>query len=207
MPPSPDIAPHLDPAAWGRLVDSLDAATIFVVIGSWLGPQARAEIQVEDIWQETLWMAWRDRHQHQWINLSRYRAWLLAIARHRISDLLRASTRQKRDMQRTARFSDLGGTDTVSGLLPPQSTTPSRVASHLERARLLERTLNTLEPPLRDMVRLRLFEELSTDDAATQLGVPLSTAKHRLVRGLQAYREALRRELGDGHDSTAGEQP
>lgn len=206
MPADRDaVAPHLSPTSWGELVDSIDAATIFVVIASWLGPNARAEISVEDVWQETLWMAWRDRHQHEWINLTRYRAWLLGIARHRVHDALRAAGRKKRGgPSQTARFSDIGGPDTVGGVLPPRSTTPSRMASHFERARVLERTLGTLEPALRDVVRLRLFEELPMEAAAARLGIPLSTAKHRFVRGMQAYKDELRRQLGDEPGATAG---
>jgi RNA polymerase sigma factor (sigma-70 family) len=195
-------APHHTPASWGEVVDSIDAANVFVVISSWLSPQARAELSVEDIWQETLWMAWRDRHQHEWQSLSRYRSWLLGIAKNRIHDMVRALARTKRGgALRTSRFSDLGGNDTVSGILPPRSTTPSRMASNMERARTFERALAALEPALRDMVRLRLFEELSTEAAATQLDIPLSTAKHRLVRGMQAYRAELQGLLGDGNAS------
>ncbi|HEB52437.1 MAG TPA: RNA polymerase sigma factor [bacterium] len=195
----PQDAPHLSPASWGKLIDSLDAATIFVVISSWLGADARAELSVEDLWQETLWMAWRDRDQHQWVNLTRYRAWLLGIARNRLHDLLRSARRSKRGGHvRTARFSDIGGSDTVGGVLPPQSTTPSRMMSHMERARTLERALNSLPPELRELVRLRMFEELSTREAAERLGIPLSTAKHRLVRGLQAYRDALGKDFDIG---------
>jgi RNA polymerase sigma factor (sigma-70 family) len=193
--PAPPSPPHLDPVLWGELVDSIDAANVFVVLGSWLG-QARTEISVEDVWQETLWMAWRDRQQHRWIDLTRYRAWLLGIARNRIGDLVRAAGRHKRAASRTARFTDLGGGDTVSRLLPPQSTTPSRVASNLERARWLERVLGELEPALRDVVRLRLFEELPMEAVAKQLAIPLSTAKHRLVRGMQHYRDAQSRQGG-----------
>ena len=80
------LAPHLDPTRWRELIDSFDAATIVVVLTASLGPLARAAFSLEDAWQETLWLAWRDRHQHQWVNLTAYRAWLLGIARHRIID-------------------------------------------------------------------------------------------------------------------------
>ncbi|MCB9879180.1 MAG: RNA polymerase sigma factor [Planctomycetes bacterium] len=195
--------PHRSPASWAEIVDSFDAPTIFVVIGSWLGPDARAAISVEDVWQDALWMAWRDRNQHEWQGLARYRAWLLGIARNRVHDALRMLTRKKRGGGRTARFSDLGGHDTVGGMLPPRSTTPSRMASHMERARVLESALATLEQPLQDVVRLRIFEEQPMEQAAQRLGIPLSTAKHRLVRGMQAYRAELQQRLGDSTGSAS----
>jgi hypothetical protein len=54
MTPPAQGAPHLDPTRWGQLVESLDAAPIFVVIAAWLGPDARREVAVDDVWQETL---------------------------------------------------------------------------------------------------------------------------------------------------------
>ena len=191
--------PHLDPASWGRLVDSLDIASIFVVIGSWIGPQFQAAIAVEDIWQETLWLAWRDRQQHTWQHLVAYRNWLLGIARHRIDDACRRALRHKRGGGKAATaFTDLGTQDSVSGYLPPQSTTPSRIASHRERARVMASALDRLEVPLRDVVRLRLFEELPVHSVAEQLGIPLSTAKERLMRGVTRYRDLLGVIEGEG---------
>jgi RNA polymerase sigma-70 factor, ECF subfamily len=211
MPPPREFpAPHLDPTHWAELIESIDAAGVFVVIGSWIGPRWRPDLSVEDVWQETLWMAWRDRHQHQWADLARYRAWLLAIARNRVHDMVRAAMRGKRGGRAlTARFSELGGTDTVGAILPGHSTTPSRTASHLERARTFERVLAALPVELADMVRLRVFEEVPTQEAAARLRIPLSTAKHRLVRGMQAYREGLARELGTvpGGLPAGGEAP
>jgi DNA-directed RNA polymerase specialized sigma24 family protein len=71
-----------------------------------------------------------------------------------------------------------------------------------ERARVFERALSSLEQPLRDVVRLRLFEELGMEETATRLGIPLSTAKHRLVRGMQAYRAQLKELLGESPGAT-----
>jgi hypothetical protein len=49
--------PHRDPTEWGRLVESLDVASVYVVIQSWPGARLRATVAVEDIWQETLWLS------------------------------------------------------------------------------------------------------------------------------------------------------
>ncbi|MCA8963809.1 MAG: hypothetical protein H6838_18880 [Planctomycetes bacterium] len=210
-PPGEPGAPHLAPSTWSRLIDSIDAANVFVLIGSWLGPKVRLEVSVEDVWQETLWMAWRDRQQHEWVNLTKYRAWLLGIARNRVYEIVRNAGRIKRGGHvRTSPMSalgtgDFGNADTASGYLPPQSTTPSRVASNLERARILERALTMVDEPLREVVRLRLFEELSSQATAVALQIPLSTAKERFVRGTQKYRDALQRLLG--RDDSTGAAP
>jgi RNA polymerase sigma-70 factor (ECF subfamily) len=196
--------PHRDATEWGRLVESLDVASIFVVIGSWLSPRLRAEVTAEDIWQETLWCSWRDRDQHEWRNLAAWRAWLLSIAKNRVRDTGRLIGRTKRggDHQ-IAPFSMLG-TDSVSSLLPPGSTTPSRVAGFRERARAMETALQGLDEDLRAIVQLRLFEEIPMREIATQLGLPLSTAKERLLRGVTRYRNRLRQLLGsDGSESTS----
>lgn len=198
LPAASEMPPHRDPTEWGRLVESLDVASIFVVLGAWLGPKLRAELAVEDIWQETLWQSWRDREQHVWSNLSAWRAWLLTIAKNRIRDAARTAGRVKRGGNRST--ASLEGSDTIAALLPPGSTTPSRIAGVHERARAMSEALATLDEDLQTVVRLRLFEEVPMREVAAQLGLPLSTAKARLLRGVETYRRRLRQLLGDDAD-------
>ncbi|MCB9877554.1 MAG: sigma-70 family RNA polymerase sigma factor [Planctomycetes bacterium] len=194
--PRPAAQPHRDPTEWGRLVESLDVASLFVVIGGWLSPKLRSEVSTEDVWQETLWCSWRDREQHEWRNLSAWRSWLLSIAKNRVRDAGRSMGRQKRGGEHnTAPFSLLTA-ESVSSLLPPGSTTPSRVAGFRERARAMETALESLDEELRVIVRLRLFEEVPMREVAAQLALPLSTAKERLLRGVSRYRQRLRMLLG-----------
>lgn len=198
-------APHRDPTTWERLVESLDAASILVVIGAWIGPKLRSLIAVEDIWQETLWCSWRDREQHEWQNLAAWRVWLLSIARNRVRDAARANSRHKRGGgQAAAPFSMLSERGSISSMLPAGTTTPSRVAALHERAAAMEAALESLEPELQLVVRLRLFEEIPMRDIAEQLAIPLSTAKARLLRGVQKYRFRLRQLLGTDGTSSEG---
>ncbi len=198
----PAAEPHRDPTEWGRLVESLDIASIFVVINSMLGPKLRGQVSVEDIWQETLWCSWRDRQQHEWCNLSGWRVWLVSIAKNRVRDAGRSLGRTKRGGDcNIAPFSLLAGSESVSAMLPPGSTTPSRVAGFRERARAMELALESLEPELRTVVHLRLFEEMPMRTVAEQLLLPLSTAKERLLRGVTRYRHRLRQLLGSDEDS------
>ena len=198
--------PHRDPTEWGRLIESLDIASVYVAIGSWLGPKLRAYASAEDIWQETLWLSWRDREQHEWRGLSGFRIWLLTIARNRVHDAGRNLGRKKRGGGNVASpFSVVAGAESVSSLQPPGSTTPSRIAGHRERALAMEQALMTLEPDLRTVVQLRLFEEVPMRAIADQLQLPLSTAKERLLRGVTRYRHRLRALLGP--DSTDRSKP
>lgn len=198
----PNAEPHRDPTDWGRLVESLDAASVFVVINSWLGAKLRGQVAVEDIWQETLWCSWRDRHQHEWRNLSAWRMWLLSIARNRVRDAGRSLGRTKRGGDQViAPFSVLAERESVSAMLPPGSTTPSRVAGFRERALAMENALESLDPDLRVIVQLRLFEEVPMRTIADDLSLPLSTAKERLLRGVTRYRHRLRQLLGNDEES------
>ncbi len=196
--PKPGSAPHRDPTEWGRLVESLDVASVFVVINSWLGPKLRGPLSAEDIWQDTLWCSWRDREQHEWRGLSAWRVWLLSIAQNRVRDAGRLLGRTKRGgAHHTAPFSTLAERESVSQMLPPGSTTPSRVAGFRERARAMEAALESLDPDLRVVVQMRLFEEVPIREVAEHLKLPLSTAKDRLLRGVTSYRHRLRQLLGD----------
>lgn len=193
----PGRSPHRDATGWGRLVESLDVAGIFVVIDNWLSDRVRAQVSPEDVWQETLWCSWRDREQHDWRGLSAWRAWLLSIAHNRVRDLGRTLGRTKRGGDHQIAPFSLLTQDSVSALLPPGSTTPSRVAGLRERANAMQQALAELEPDLREIVRLRLFEEVPMREVAARLELPLSTAKERLLRGVTRYRNALRHLLGD----------
>lgn len=203
-----ELQPHREPATWTRLIDSLDVASIFVVIGSWLGPRLRSHVAVEDLWQETLWLSWRDREQHDWRGLAAFRVWLLSIAQNRVRDAGRNLGRQKRGGDaETAPFSTLNSGESVSALLPPGTTTPSRVAGHRERALVMEHALQSLDPDLRTVVQQRLFEEVPMRDIAARLGIPLSTAKERLLRGVRSYRFRLKQLLGDDVGPMPGAAP
>jgi RNA polymerase sigma factor (sigma-70 family) len=88
------------------------------------------------------------------------------------------------------------------GGAPACSTTPSRVAMARERANAMQTALASLPDDVREVVRLRLFEELSTQEVADRLGLGLSATKHRFLRGAQLYRE----RLADVLDSTTVER-
>jgi len=64
-----------------------------------------------------------------------------------------------------------------------------------ERHRLIEEALGELNPKYRSVVVLRDVEELSYEEIAEILRLPLGTVKSRLLRGREALRHLLRKRL------------
>jgi len=64
-----------------------------------------------------------------------------------------------------------------------------------ERHHLVEEALAELSPSFRSVVVLRDVEELSYEEIAEILGLPLGTVKSRLLRGREALRKLLQQRL------------
>ena len=192
--PAESGAPHLDPARFDEIVEAAGPDSCIVVIDSWMGPLVRAWCQPEDVWQEALAQSWRDRAQHTWTGPRAWRTWVLSIARNRVMDLSRTAGAAKRGGDTPpVRMTDLRapGGESVGDIFPAGSATPSRIASHRERAEILKRALAGLPDDLRDVVRMHLFEERPMAEIAADLGIGLSAAWYRFRRGTEQFTEAV----------------
>jgi RNA polymerase sigma-70 factor (ECF subfamily) len=148
---------------------------------------------VDDLVQET-WLRVLERGR-SYDGYSRFEPWLFAIARNLTIDHLR-----KRRIFSLDSGSDDSG-DSYSSHSPEQDRKPPSLASHdpspfelaarTEDAQRLAHTLETLEPIYREALVLRFQEELSLQEMATVIGVPLTTVSSRIYRGLAALRAQL----------------
>src|SRR5262245_4662315 len=137
---SEPLAPHRDPRRFDEVVAGVSPESLLVVIERAMGPLLRQLLTPEDVWQETLALAWRDGAQHAWTGPRAYRAWLVTIAHNRLRDLARTLTREKRGAgERPLLFSGIApdASASLSALLPAGSTTPSRIAGASEQAQLM----------------------------------------------------------------------
>jgi RNA polymerase sigma factor (sigma-70 family) len=190
-----EAAPHLDPARFDELIESIGPESLLALVERAMGPSARAICEPEDVWQETLAQAWRDRGQHAWTGTRGYRNWLLTIAKNRIKDMLRVAGAEKRGGGESAvTFGALRGDASagLSSLLPAGSVTPSRVASHNERAKMVLAALASLPADVEPVVRLHLLEETPMPQVAAELGLGLAQAWRRFRRGAEVYRATLK---------------
>lgn len=119
--------------------------------------------------------------------------WLFAVARHRAIDAWRQRARETRLLGNRAepRANDEG--EWLEPLAQVAAQTPS-VLDHLAEADLERRVAEVftyLPPYYREVLTLRFHEDLRLEEIARLLGVPLSTVKTRVQRGLLLLRQRV----------------
>ena len=80
----------------------------------------------------------------------------------------------------------------------PAAASPARAAERRERTEAVRRAVQSLPPELREVILLKEFEELTFQEIADTLGVPLSTVKSRLYTALRQLRLRLERFDAEG---------
>ena len=114
------------------------------------------------------------------------RAWLLAIVRNT------CRTRRRRDWLRTGVEFD----ETQHGETDPGDA-PERSAERGTTTAAIDRALEGLAEPLREVVVLREVEGLSYKEIAAVMNVPIGTVMSRLARARAQLEQALTR-VGEG---------
>lgn len=186
------------PQAWESLIAAANPASLLVAIEHRMSDSLRLHTTPEDILQDVLLLAWRDRARLEWRGMRALRSWLLTIIDHRIADIAAAASAVKRGGN-APRLS-LSAAQFIHGNVGPPpavmiTTTPSRVALYREQAEAMLAGLREVDEELREVLRLRLFEHRATDQIARELGIGVAAVRHRLRRGAEAYRRALARLL------------
>jgi RNA polymerase sigma-70 factor, ECF subfamily len=143
---------------------------------------------VDDLVQET-WLRVLERGR-SYNGSSRFEPWLFAIARNLTMDHLRK--------RRIFSLDSEGDPEQKREPAPLASNAPSpfELAARTEEAHRIAHTLDTLEPIYREALVLRFQEELSLQEMASVIGVPLTTVSSRIYRGLASLRAQME---GDEH--------
>jgi RNA polymerase sigma-70 factor, ECF subfamily len=187
-----------DHAAWSALIAAVHPDALLVMIHYRMGAELRLRVAAEDLLQETLLKAWRGRTGFDWQGAAQFRGWIIQIAQNCIEDERDRIYTRKR--ARTTIPLGVPGADDSSrarDLDPAASTTPALIAEMREYAHAMQVSLDALGEDVREVVRLRLFEDLSFDQIAAALGIGESAARHRFRRGVKTYRKRLNALLPD----------
>jgi RNA polymerase sigma factor (sigma-70 family) len=136
----------------------------------------------EEIVQDVLLSVWRGAASFD-PERGAVRPWLLQIAHFRIINELRARSRSPRVDP------DPEGLRLVE--LPDPAPDPAELAWREEHREAVRLALAALPPPQRQALGLAFFGDLTYEQVASALNLPLGTAKTRIRAGLQKLRASL----------------
>jgi RNA polymerase sigma-70 factor, ECF subfamily len=174
-----------DPRRFGEIF-SRHAPPLYRYVARRLGPST-----ADDIVAETFYTAFRTRRRYD-VSLPDARPWLWRIATNLVRRHRRSEMRMLRALART-------GIDPVIDALADRVT--ERVAAQ-SASRRLAAALATLSARDRDVLLLIAWGELSYEEAARVLQIPVGTVRSRLNRS----RRKVRAALGDSDPSQEREE-
>ncbi len=117
----------------------------------------------------------------------RFKPWLFTIAANKGRDLLRKRVRRQ-EVDLSAPVSRDGeGTQTFVDLMELEFPPPDAALDARERDQLVQRAIDNLSVPLREILLLAYFNRLSYAQIADELHIPLGTVKSRLHSAVAAF--------------------
>jgi RNA polymerase sigma-70 factor, ECF subfamily len=158
-------------------------AAFEMLVRRWQQPVARflyhlvgRDEWISDLCQEVFLRVYENRARYR--ETGTFDAWLYRIALNVARD---AKRRQRREPHA------LGDMEPAAA-----GPTPEAACEEAERGRMISRTIADLPEPLRIVLVLRHYEEMSFEQIARMLGVPASTIKSRFSAALRRLRDRLR---------------
>ncbi|MEZ5425591.1 MAG: sigma-70 family RNA polymerase sigma factor [Pyrinomonadaceae bacterium] len=175
-----ELAVGENPEAFGEIVVRWERK-IFALCYGMLN---RAD-EAKDAAQETFISAYK--------NLAKFRgdakvsSWLHRIA---VNQCLTVKRRQK---SRSESFLDEETNEAERVFVAPLNLSPARRTERNERLSLIRQAVNALPLDLRQVIVMKEFEEMTFQEIAETLELPLSTVKSRLYTALKQLRMKLER--------------
>ncbi|MBF0672698.1 MAG: sigma-70 family RNA polymerase sigma factor [Salinibacterium sp.] len=130
----------------------------------------------EEITQKTFVSAWTSRESYD-PDKAQMSTWLVAIARRRIADTLEARRRVRALQDQLRQFTD------PDDLVGPDIDLGDRL--------MLADEITRLEPDASAVLQLAFYDDLTHEQIATRLQMPLGTVKSHIRRSLTRLRSRL----------------
>lgn len=116
---------------------------------------------------------------HQYTPQFAFSTWLFKIASNNAIDHIRKKRIQALSLDQG--FTNAEG-DTMEINIPDGKLDPEETMQKMERVKKMREVVTKLKPRYRQLVELRYFQELSYEEIATELDLPLGTVKAQLFR-------------------------
>jgi RNA polymerase sigma-70 factor (ECF subfamily) len=161
-----------DQMAYAKLMDMYRESIYFMML-----KMVRSDDDAEDLTIEAFGKAFNRLHQYS--PSYAFSTWLFKIASNNAIDYIRKK-RVKITSMDTAYINEDGesiGLDVDSG-----DKDPEEVKIHAEKVDLMRVIVTRLKPRYRDLIDKRYFQELSYEEIAEEMNLPLGTVKAQLFR-------------------------
>ena len=117
-----------------------------------------------------------------------FSTWLFRIASNNVIDFLR-----KKRVETVSLFDkqDEDGNEFMVGQFSTDEPNPEELFMRSQRAEILHEVLSTVTPKYAELIKLRYFKELSYEEIADDLDMPIGTVKVQLHRAKKMIRSLL----------------
>lgn len=143
-----------------------------------------------DVSQEVFLRVWKNLGSYQYD--AAFSTWLFRIASNACIDFLRAKKRRN-DVSLTMQDENDGEDKELA--VPDETPLPEEQLLAKEQQSAVMKAMNELPPDFREILQLRVVEELPYEEIAEILDIKVGTVKSRLARA----RDQLRKNLKDGN--------
>lgn len=153
-----------------------------------IGPKYRVLMaDSEDATHDAILSALRRLHQFEYRGEGSFLAWLLKGAEYEIIRRIRALETKKR----SAEGGVIGIDENVAEMIPAKGATPSQAHDETELAERIRVALQQLPDREREIIVLKRYLELSTEEICAEMGLPTDGAVRALLSRAQARLSGL----------------
>jgi RNA polymerase sigma-70 factor (ECF subfamily) len=171
-----------DQKAYAELLNNYRDSLYFMLLKMTNDP-----VDAEDLTIEAFGKAFKNLHQYT-LDYA-FSTWLFRIAANNCIDYLRKRNRIKYTSQINA---DGEETEGDPSNLPSPNPGPDEMVIAKQKIQLMREVVEKLKPHYRNLVEMRYFRELSYNEIATELNLPLGTVKAQLFRAHEFLYQILK---------------
>jgi RNA polymerase sigma-70 factor (ECF subfamily) len=116
---------------------------------------------------------------HRYAPTSTFSAWLYSIGVHTYIDHLRRNRLETIPLSATEQSPD---GEYIEYPIPSNQPNPEESMIRMQRDEALKQIVDQMKEPYRQIIRMRYYDDLSYEEIASKLSIPLGTVKVRLSR-------------------------
>jgi len=161
-----------DQLAYAKLMEMYRESIYYMML-----KMVRKEDDADDLTIEAFGKAFNRLHQYS--PSYAFSTWLFKIASNNCIDFIRKKRIKVTSMD--SAYTNSNG-ESVSIDVESSEKDPEEVAIHLEKVKTMREVVKTLKPRYKDLIEKRYFQELSYEEIAQDMDLPLGTVKAQLFR-------------------------